>query len=194
MSIAYRHHITDPSTILQLSFDDYHDVDNGGRYSFQRVEATGDQVLFSQVSAGRLFVRGRVSMSTASGGSQVPFYYQQTLGGSDIDGIDTLRGYNDYRFRAPNLWLLQAMYERTVTMTLPRKTGAPVRFDLAPSVFYDVGDVDTNRSNLFSHAKSTYGFGLALRVGNRTLARAYIGFRSEEGSHIFLDFSSLAFQ
>jgi hypothetical protein len=194
MSIAYRYQIIDPSTILQLSFDDHHDLDNGGRYSFQRVEATGDQVLFSQVSAGRLFVHGRVSISTASGGSQVPFYYQQTLGGSDIDGTDTLRGYNDYRFRAPNLWLLQATYERTVTIALPRKTGSPVKFDLAPSVFYDVGDVDTNRSDLFSHEKQTYGFGLALRVGNHTLARAYMGFGSEERPHLFLDFSSLAFQ
>jgi hypothetical protein len=192
-ALQYRHQILDPTTILQVSFDDYHDADSG-RYSFERIEATGDQVLFSQPAAGRLFVHGRVSTSNASGGSTVPFYYQETLGGSDIDGVDTLRGYVDYRFRAPHLWLSQITYERAITVSIPRKNGGRFQFDVTPSVFDDIGDVAVNRSDLFAHAKNTYGIGLALRVGNRTLARTYFGFGSEDRPRFFLDFTSLAFQ
>ena len=55
---------------------------------------------------GSVGVRFLLAESFTSGTSVVPFYFQQTLGGSDINNAMTLGSYQDYRFRAPNLLLL----------------------------------------------------------------------------------------
>src|ERR1019366_8024497 len=56
---------------------------------------------------GSVNLRLLLSESITSGTSVVPFYFQQTLGGADIDGAPSLSSYQDYRFRAPNVLLLQ---------------------------------------------------------------------------------------
>jgi hypothetical protein len=55
---------------------------------------------------GSIGVRLLLSESLTSGTSVVPFYFQQTLGGSDLNSALSLGSYQDYRFRAPNLLLL----------------------------------------------------------------------------------------
>jgi hypothetical protein len=55
---------------------------------------------------GSVGVRFLLAESFTSGTSVVPFYFQQTLGGSDINSAMALSSYQDYRFRAPNLLLL----------------------------------------------------------------------------------------
>jgi hypothetical protein len=45
----------------------------------------------------------------------VPFYFQPTLGGSDINGTAALASYQDYRFRAPNNILARASFEHPST-------------------------------------------------------------------------------
>ena len=57
--------------------------------------------------SGSIGVRLLLSESIYSATSAVPFYFQQTLGGQDIDNALALGSYQDYRFRAPNLLLLQ---------------------------------------------------------------------------------------
>jgi len=53
-------------------------------------------------------------LSMTPGGDTVPFYYQPTMGGSDIDGDSSLASYQDYRFRAPNLLLVRESFEHSV--------------------------------------------------------------------------------
>ena len=47
-------------------------------------------------------------------GHVVPFYFQPTLGGTDINGDRSLPSYPDYRFRAPNLLLIHASVEHSI--------------------------------------------------------------------------------
>lgn len=54
------------------------------------------------------------SASSPSDGSGVPFYFQQTLGGSDIDGVRWLTAYDDYRFRGPKVFLMRESLEHYV--------------------------------------------------------------------------------
>jgi hypothetical protein len=52
--------------------------------------------------------------SSPFSGSRVPFYFQPTLGGSDINGQRLLASFDDYRFRGPNLIALQETFEHSV--------------------------------------------------------------------------------
>jgi hypothetical protein len=47
-------------------------------------------------------------------GNNVPFYFQPTLGGADINGERLLAGYDDYRFRGRNLLAFQESVEHSV--------------------------------------------------------------------------------
>src|SRR5262249_39161152 len=60
---------------------------------------------------GGLAFRFFFSESATSAGNAVPFYFQPTLGGADINGNPTLSSYQDYRFRAPNVMLLRQSFE-----------------------------------------------------------------------------------
>jgi hypothetical protein len=63
---------------------------------------------------GAIGVRVLASRSVANGGSSVPFYYQPTLGGADLNGQRLLSGYDDYRFRGTNLFMLQESIEHSI--------------------------------------------------------------------------------
>jgi len=62
------------------------------------------------------FVAARLLLSESinSATSVVPFYFQQTLGGQDINSAMALPSYQDYRYRAPNLLLLQESFEHSI--------------------------------------------------------------------------------
>jgi hypothetical protein len=47
-------------------------------------------------------------------GNFVPFYFQPTLGGTDINGNVALGSYQDYRFRAPNVMLVRESFEHSI--------------------------------------------------------------------------------
>jgi hypothetical protein len=59
-------------------------------------------------------VRLLTSSSTPFSGARVPVYFQQTLGGSDINGQRLLASQDDYRFRGPSLLALQQSIEHSV--------------------------------------------------------------------------------
>jgi hypothetical protein len=52
--------------------------------------------------------------ATTGDGNRVPFYFQPTLGGADINGQRLLAGYDDYKFRGPNLLALQESVEHSL--------------------------------------------------------------------------------
>jgi hypothetical protein len=90
----------------------FHDWQDN-RYSFRRFEADLKHK-FPFAKKNEFRFRARVPFSETNGGQRVPFYLMETLGGSNIRGDDTLRGFRDYRFRDRDLVLLQTEYLRRV--------------------------------------------------------------------------------
>ena len=120
-------------------------------------------------------IHNRLTLSDTAAGNVVPFYLQETLGGSDIDGQPTLRGFSDYRFRAPDLALIQVEYDQRIW--------GPVGL----LGFYDVGQVAIKASDLsFSNMRHSFGFGLSVWAGNRAVFKVYVGLGSGEGRHTYV--------
>lgn len=127
----------------------------------------------TRCSLGDLKLVGTVAASYKGAASQVPFYFDQTLGGTDINGNDALRGFADYRFRGPSSVLFQVEYRH--------RLWGP--FGLL--AFYDLGKVALLPSDLsLSHLRHDIGLGGFLRVGNREVMRVYVGFGTDEPSRI----------
>ena len=76
-----------------------------GQFSFNRIDA--DLRQFIGFLAGRRVIAARLFVSTSdtSAGQTMPFYFMPTLGGNE-----TLRGFREYRFRAPHAILAQGEY------------------------------------------------------------------------------------
>ena len=111
-------------------------------------------VSYSRNLQGSIGVRLLLSESLNSSSATVPFYFQQTLGGSDINGAPALSSYQDYRYRAPNLLLLQERFEHSIW--------GPLGFQFLA----DQGKVALTRNDIgFSHLKHTFAAGFTLRAG-----------------------------
>ena len=122
---------------------------------------------------GDLSLFARVDYAFTGAGSTVPFYLQNTLGGTDFQGLDTLRGYGDYRFRGPKRMFGQLEYRH------------PVFGPIGVLGFYDVGKVALDRSELsIDHLHHDFGIGLFARIGGREVARIYLGFGTREGTQL----------
>jgi hypothetical protein len=173
-------HHADPFEFdYHIGYNFYHDTDSG-RYSFRRFRAEARHYIYPERSGGQphrdsvLSIRGLLSLSDTSGANQVPFYLQETLGGSNIDNEPTLRGFRDYRFRAPNLLMFQVQYDR--------RLWGP----LGALAFYDTGKVTQRAGDIdFSNMRHSYGFGLSIWVGSKVVFRASVGLGSGEGRHLY---------
>jgi hypothetical protein len=121
---------------------------------------------------GSIGVRLLVSESMTSGASLVPFYFQQTLGGSDINSALSLGSYQDYRFRGPNVLLLQENFEHSIWGPFGVKFMA------------DQGRVALTRGDLgFSHLKHSFAGGLTLRAGAFPMVSLMFAWGGPEGHH-----------
>jgi hypothetical protein len=121
---------------------------------------------------GSLGVRLVINESIASGGSVVPFYFQPTLGGSDINGSFALNSYQDYRFRAPNTLLLRETLDHTLY--------GPVGLTLIA----DQGKVALTRGDIeFSHLRHSFAAGLNVRAGGLPQIYFLFAFGGKEGTH-----------
>ena len=121
---------------------------------------------------GSIGFRLLLSESATSATSAVPFYFQQTLGGSNIDGALSLGGYRDYRFRAPNLLLLQESFEHSIWGPFGLKLMA------------DQGRVAVTRGDLgFSHLKHSFAGGVTLRAGAFPMVSLMFAWGGAEGHH-----------
>jgi hypothetical protein len=121
---------------------------------------------------GSVELRLHITASIASAGSVVPFYFQPTLGGSDIDGDSWLASYNDYRFRAPNALLLREGFEHSIW--------GPIGFTFSA----DQGKVALTRGDVgFDNLAHSFSAGLTLRAGG--LPALILGFAwgGPEGTH-----------
>jgi len=121
---------------------------------------------------GSVTVRFVMNQSFTPAGHLVPFYFQPTLGGTDIDGNPALASYQDYRFRAPNNILAEARFEHSIY--------GP--FGLTAMV--DEGKVALQRSDLdFTHLRHTYSVGLTLRAGGFPMVWLLFAWGGHEGTH-----------
>ena len=125
-----------------------------------------------------LQLRGFFVESIAPAGHVVPFYFQPTIGGGDIDKQRTLASFLDYRFRAPNALLLRAQYEQPVP-----------KLDFLGVVFrYDTGKVALRRDDIeLSHFRHSFGAGITIRAGNFPYVSLMYTWAGGEGQHTFVD-------
>ncbi len=116
------------------------------------------------------------SMNSAS---HVPFYYQPTLGGADINSAMALGSYQDYRFRAPNLLLLQESFEHSIWGPFGVKFMA------------DEGRVALTRGDIgFSDLKHSFAAGLTLRAGGFPMVSMMFAWGGPEGHHNIFNLGS----
>lgn len=128
---------------------------------------------------GSIGVRLLLSESVNSATSAVPFYFQQTLGGQDINSALSLGSYQDYRFRAPNILLLQQTFEYSVWGPFGVKLMA------------DQGRVALTRADLgFSHLKHSFAGGLTLRAGSFPMVSLMFAWGGPEGHHNILNMNA----
>jgi len=122
---------------------------------------------------GHLGIRLFVSESMAASGHVVPFYFQPTLGGSDINGNPSLGSYQDYRFRAPNVLLLRESFEHSIW-------NLPVGF----TFMVDEGKVALTRGDMdFRHLDHSFSTGLTLRAGGFPQVYLLFAWGGKEGTH-----------
>jgi len=121
---------------------------------------------------GSIGIRLLISHSIVPAGHVVPFFFQPTLGGSDINGVQSLASYQDYRFRAPDLLLLRASFEHSIY--------GPLGISFA----VDEGKVALKGSDLdFRHMRHSYSAGLTLRAGGFPQVWLVYAWGGHEGTH-----------
>jgi hypothetical protein len=121
---------------------------------------------------GTIGFRLFIAESSTSAGSVVPFYFQPTLGGSDIMGNPSLSSYQDYRFRAPNLLLLRESIEHSIWGPF----GVTFMADQG-KVALTRGDVD------FENLKHSFATGFTLRAGGFPQVFLLFAWGGDEGHH-----------
>lgn len=121
---------------------------------------------------GSVAVRLFISESITSAGSVVPFYFQPTLGGSDINGNTWLGSYNDYRFHAPNALMLRESIEHSIW--------GPIGLIFSA----DQGKVALTRGDIaFDHLAHSFSGGLTLRAGGLPTLSLTFAWAGPEGVH-----------
>jgi hypothetical protein len=146
----------------------------GSPYSFRRLDA----IWINRYRPPTNFDLGTVSgtvrfvESYTTGNNSMPFYLQPTIGGTDINNVDDLRSYRDYRFRAPSALVFQAEYMRTIW--------GPLAF----LGFYDTGRVAEQRSDIgISQMHHSFGAGFTIQLGASALMKFYYAWGGREGTH-----------
>lgn len=180
---------------IKIGYGFYQDLD-GPQFSFQRVYATtrvAYEIWLPSVgtashrsalknflceptrgarhcSVGLFTLTGDVAAARTGTGSVVPFYFQETLGGADADGVDTLRGFPDQRFTGPSRVLFQAEYDHPVW--------GPIGF----MSFYDLGKVSQRTADLGLNRglHRDVGVGFTVASTKRVVMRVYWGFDTGE--------------
>jgi hypothetical protein len=129
-------------------------------------------VSVSRNRQGAIGFRFLLSESATSAGSVVPFYFQPTLGGSDINGAPALSSFSDYRFRGPNLLLLHESFEHSIW--------GPFGF----TFMADQGKVALTRGDVdFQNLKHSFASGFTLRAGGFPQVLLLFAWGGGEGHH-----------
>ncbi|HEX7793440.1 MAG TPA: hypothetical protein VF456_03770 [Vicinamibacterales bacterium] len=140
-----------------------------------------DPTIVTTNRVGSVGFRVIASSSAVSNGSRVPFYFQRTLGGSDIDGQRLLASYDDYRFRGPRLLALQQTIEHVIWGPIGAFAAA------------EEGRVALIGESLTTGTlRKSFGGGITLRVGGAPVAT--VGYaHGDEGHHFIMTVNSSLF-
>jgi hypothetical protein len=142
-----------------------------------RVKSCSTQ--YTRNKVGTISVRAFTSLATMTGSSGVPFYFQPTLGGGDIDGNSTLGAYTDYRFRAPNVLLTRETFEHTLG-----------KWPLGLLLSADQGKVALTSGDLGSNPWiHTFSTGFTVRAGGFPVLSVAFAW-GHEGTHILANVSN----
>ena len=159
-------------TVLGATLHDYRQQ-NGGPYSFQRLDGIARQLVPILHGNWVLDLSVRTSTTTTGAGQEVPFFLLPDLGGSG-----ELRGYSSYRFRDRNSIIFTGEYRWYVQEFV----------DMA--VFYDAGKVAARRGDLdFDGLRSNVGLGIRFHGPQTTIIRAEVA-RGTEGLRLIFAFSA----
>ena len=121
---------------------------------------------------GTLDLKSHLVTTTADANNVIPFYMLPTLGGQDIDSCISLRGFENYRFRAPDAMFVQAEYS------------LPIYDPFALLLFYDAGNVGNTLGDLsFAHLRQDAGFGVNVRIMRMTILQGYFAGGRGGGLH-----------
>jgi hypothetical protein len=130
---------------------------------------------------GSVSLRLLLTGSVANAGHVVPFYFDPTTGGSDLDGNPILPSYPDYRFRAPNLVLLRGAVEHA----LPKiPLGIYFSADAAKSALTR-DDID------FTNLRRSYSIGLTVHAGGLPVVYLLFAWGGDEGHHTIFTVSNV---
>jgi hypothetical protein len=122
---------------------------------------------------GSIQLRAFLSESFAGKGSNVPFYFSPTIGGSDINGTSMNASYPDYRFRGPDILLFRGTIEHSLG---PLPVGALFSADQ--------GKVGLRRGDIsLDHFRHSFGAGLTVRAGGLPVISFVYAWGGNEGSH-----------
>ena len=147
---------------------DDHNLD---RHDHRRLDALAVQHV--PLNAGKTHIlSGRIGTSYVNNetGQRVPFYFLAYVG-----GVDTIRSYDEFRFKDENALWLGAEYR-----WMFHKYGSVV-------TFVDAGKVERDWQDLtFTGLKKGYGFGFRAHTRTQTLLRLDFGFGGGEGFRSFL--------
>lgn len=136
---------------------------------------------FTRNLEGSVGVRVFTALSMTPGGNLVPFYFQPTLGGSDINGNPSLASYRDYRFRAPNVVLVRESFEHSVG-NLP----------IGIALMADEGKVALTRGDLGpSPWVHSFSAGLTLRAGGFPQVYLLFSWGGSEGTHTIANVNTI---
>jgi len=180
-----------------IAYGFYQDT-GSGHYSFRRLEAKAEQRFYPEkrkhggvIEQNYFSVLWRYSVSDASSGNAVPFYLQETIGGSDIDSQSSLPAFKDYRFRGPDLMTVRAEYDRKICdICDPCKKGLirTVCSHLGIVVGYDAGKVALRNSDLdFSGMRQSFGGGISIYLGKDVIFRMAVAGGGGEGIHPYFN-------
>jgi len=126
----------------------------------------------SRNRTGTIGLRLLMSASSTQDSNRVPFYFQPTLGGSDLNGDRILAAFDDYRFRAPNVLALRESIEHSLW--------GPI------GIFAEAeqGKVEERASYLgFNDMFTSATIGLTLRAGGFPLVNLSFSWGAE-GNHV----------
>lgn len=148
--------------VYRARFSDFRDQDLD-RFSFRRLDVSLEQYVPLATKYRVLALRAAAVITDTDGHSDVPFFYQPTVGGSH-----TLRGFREFRFRDRNSLALTAEYRWEAWWALD------------PAVFIDAGQVAFDRRALnLTDFDVSYGVGFRLHSNRAFTARLDLGFSRE---------------
>jgi hypothetical protein len=127
----------------------------------------------AQKLEGSITLRAYMSESFAGQGSQVPFYFMPTIGGSDINGTPILASYPDYRFRGPDLLLFRGQVEHSLG-----------KLPLGLFFAADEAKIGLRRDDVsLDHLRHTFSTGFTVHAGGLPLIYFSYAWGGGEGSH-----------